>query len=1204
LRHTHSILFAIISLYSLSAFSQTVEFVENRGQWDGRAKFMGKVPAGAFFVEADGYTVVQHNPEEWARYTKSGHGQSAGKTAGSPESETLHSHAYKVKFEGANPSPQIIADKPLSTYNNYFIGDDPSKWASGCKTFQGITVKNLYPNIDVRYYAGDGSVKYDLIVHPGGNPSAITLRYEGTDGLEVKAKNLHIKTSVGDLKELEPYTYQYNETGKVSVSNRYVVKGSIVRFDIRNYDPKTTLVIDPSLVFCSFSGSRSDNWGFTATYGPDGSMYGGGTVDGQGFPVSPGAFQSSQSGGKWDIGIIKLTPDGSNRVYATYIGGSGDEFPHSLIVDRAGDLVLAGRSNSPKSGAGSYPLKGIGAIGSGESYDIIVTKLSADGTSLIGSARIGGSGMDGVNITDQETMKSLLRNYGDNGRSEVILDGGGNIYVASSTQSLTTDAKGFPTTANAFQRTPGGGGQDGVVLKFDPNLSTLLLSSFLGGGGNDAAYVLAINPLTGNVYVAGGTESTNLLPGTMAGSLGPSNSSTGSALIDGFVAVLDPGGSSVIRSTYVGTAGDDQVYGIQFDLNGFPYVMGQTTGTWPIINAPWNQPGGKQFIAKLQPDLSGYVYSTSFGKGHAIPDISPVAFLVDRCENVYISGWGGKIPGYNFTSAGVGGLPVTPDALKPVPDINSQTGTAWDFYFFVLKKDAASQLYGTFFGQNGGDFPDHVDGGTSRFDQSGVIYQAICASCSNNLPFPVTTGAWATTKPTPACNLAMVKIAFNLDGVRGKIRSTINGIPRKTNGCVPLTVDFVDTIQQAKSYEWNFGDGSPSVTTTTPNIQHTFTNVGVYNVMMVAIDSEKCITRDTTYVQIKASNNRANLDFVPVKLSPPCDTFRYRFENTSGAPPGIPFQAGSFTWDFGDNSPLQTAGPEPVFHTYAAAGTYTVKLILNDTNFCNSPDTLSKILRVSANVKASFNTPAAGCAPYEAVFENTSQGGAQFTWDFGDGSTSTEQNPTHTYLQPGTYLVQLVAVDSNTCNIVDRTSFRITVSGAPTADFTASPQPPVMNTPIEFTNLSSADAVRFKWLFGDGDSLETTSRGSIKHEYNLTSTYTACLTAYNAAGCPAEVCRQVTTLVQPAVDVPTAFTPLSNDVNSTVFVRGYGIAKMHFAIYARWGEKVFETSDRKIGWNGRYKGQLLPMDAYAYVLSVEFVDGKKYQKKGDITLIR
>lgn len=1205
------ILLALSFTCSFAAFSQNVEFVENKGQWESSVKFRGRVPAGAFYVHDNGFTVVQHHPADYGEISEQLHGHRHDASAGNNKEDfTLRSHSYRVSFVGSNQNPQVIADKPIYTYNNYFIGSDPAHWATACKIYQGVTLKNVYPNIDVRYYSGTGTVKYDLIVHPGGNPANIALHYEGAEDISIKNNELLIKTSVGELKELDPYTYQHNQSGRVKIRARYKVKGNVVSFDIKDYNPKTTLVIDPDLVFCSFSGSTADNWGFTATYGPDGSMFGGGiSFDPGGFPVSPGAFQTTYAGGQFgDISIIKLSPDGRNRLYATYLGGSGNEQPHSLVVDAQGNLVMAGRTNSPAttgSGSIAYPVHGaLGKVGNGNGsdYDIIITKLNATGTALIGSVRIGGTRDDGVNITANRSNTSLQRNYGDDGRSEVILDGAGNIYVASSTQSLsdTAAANNFPIQ-NAFQPTPGGGLQDGVVLKFNPNLSTILFSSFIGGSANDAAYVLAIHPQNGSIYVGGGTESNDLLNGTRTGTLGP-NLNGG---IDGFVSVISSNGAAALRTTYIGTSDVDQVYGVQFDSNGFPYIMGQTMGTWNVINAAWSQPRGKQFIAKLRPDLSAYVYSTMFGKGDVAPDISPVAFLVDRCENVYISGWGGRLIGYNFQNAGVDGLPITPDAIKSSPDFNTETSTSQDFYFFVLQRNATAQLYGSYFGQNGGRFPDHVDGGTSRFDSRGVIYQAICASCGNNLPFPTTSGSWSSTKPaTASCNLAMVKIAFNLDGTRGRVRASVDGVPRDTTGCVPLTVDFIDTIQEAPAYEWNFGDGSPIVSTTSPSVSHTFTAVGSYQVLMVAIDSTKCIPRDSSYVTIRVGDNEARPDFNAVKLSPPCDTFRYRFDNTSFAPPGIPFRNGTFTWNFGDGSPAVTTGPSPVFHTYASAGTYNVTLILRDTAYCNSPDTITKQVRVAANVKAAFTSPAEGCVPFAADFVNESQGGQQFFWDFGDGTTSTDNSPSHIYTLPGTYTVRLRAVDSNTCNLVDTTSFTITINPGPVADFTATPQPPQLNTPITFMNQSSADAIRFKWNFGDGDSLITTSRAPLQHEFNLSTTYTTCLTAYNRAGCADTICKPVVNRVEPAVDVPNAFTPLSNDVNSAVFVRGFGIARMRFIIFSRWGEKVFETTDKKFGWDGRYKGKLLPMDVYAYVLDGEFIDGTKFQKKGDITLIR
>ena len=1185
------------------ALSQNIEFIENKGQWDEHVRFMGQVPNGAFFIHNNGFTVLQHDAEGWEQLHEATHDHTIKGQSIRSSGLVVKSHAYRVDFLEANKNAEVLPDKPLFSYNNYFIGNDPSKWASNCRIYQGITIKDIYPFVDVRYYSDRGTLKYDLIVRPGGNVADIALKYDGVDNLQIKKGELVIGTSVGQLKELAPYSYQYNQKGRSGVTAKYFLKNGAVHFDVKDYDPATTLIIDPTLVFCSFTGSSADNWGFTATYGPDGSMYGGGIVFGSGFPVSTGAFQTSFGGGanggcfggNIDIGVMKLTPDGSSRVYATYIGGNGAEMPQSLIVDEQGELIIAGRTTS-----NNYPLKGGAMLGPGGAYDIVLTKLNSTGTAIVGSRKIGGSNDDGANITacGGDGANSLQRNYGDEARSEVNLDGAGNIYLAACTQSSDFFTQGGFQSAKA-------NGQDAVVIKFNPDLSNLLFSTYLGGNGNDAAYVLSLSPITGQIYVAGGTESTNLT--ATAGTLGPSNNvaSNGTPTIDGFVSIISNDGSTLIKTSYVGTGGMDQIYGIQFDRFGYPYVMGQTTGTWPIINAAWSQPKGKQFIAKLQKDLSAYVYSTAFGKGEASPDISPVAFLVDRCENVYVSGWGGKVvSSLNYPTAGVAGLPVTPDAIKSSPDINSQSGLGEDFYFFVLKKDASAQLYGSFFGQNSSTIGDHVDGGTSRFDRNGVIYQAICASCSNNSPFPTTPGAWATTKPSSAnCNLALVKIAFNLAGVGSGVQSFIAGVPRDTAGCVPLTVDFKDTAMQAVSYEWNFGDGSPQITTTVPQTSHTYTSTGVFRVMLVAIDSATCNIRDTSYMNIKVGASKALLGFTPRKQGA-CESFQYIFENNSTAPPGAPFGNKTFTWDFGDNTPRITTGAGNVTHTYASAGTYIVKLYLNDTSYCNSPDSAFKELRVASLVKARFETPVNGCAPYTAVFNNVSEAGEQFIWSFGDGSTSTAASPTHLYSTPGTYIVKLKAIDTATCNKEDSTDFTIQVYGNPTAEFGADPQPPVVNTPISFTNLSSPDAVRFKWLFGDGDSLVTTSRNVVQHEFNSTDTFNVCLIAINPAGCSDTTCHPISTLIEPAIDVPTAFTPGKAGVNSVVYVRGFGIARMTFSIWARWGEKVFETHDKHIGWDGRYKGKLLPMDVYAYTLTAEFSDGTKTTRTGDITLIR
>ncbi|TAL43713.1 MAG: PKD domain-containing protein, partial [Chitinophagaceae bacterium] len=455
---------------------------------------------------------------------------------------------------------------------------------------------------------------------------------------------------------------------------------------------------------------------------------------------------------------------------------------------------------------------------------------------------------------------------------------------------------------------------------------------------------------------------------------------------------------------------------------------------------------------------------------------------------------------------------------------------------------------------------------------------------------------------TGGCNLAMIKMAFNFAGVDAGIQPSINGVPRDSSGCVPLTVDFTDTIRNAVTYYWNFGDGGLD-TTILPNSSHTYNAVGNYLVMLIAEDSATCNIRDTSYVNIRVGNLQALLDFNPVKLLP-CDSLKYRFDNLSVAPPGQPFTNTSFIWDYGDGSPTVVAGTAPVFHNYTSPGSYIIKLILVDTAYCNAPDTLEKTINIAPLVDAQFITPPTGCAPYTAVFDNTSVAGQTFSWDFGDGNTSSAFEPVHTYNLAGTYNVTLIVTDPATCNITDTARFTITVFNNPVANFTFSPDPPIENTPATFTNLSSPDATDFKWFFGDGDSLVTASRANVVHQYNATGTYNACLVAFNPANCSDTFCLPVQALVAALVDLPNAFTPQSGDVNSKVLVRGFGITKIKFIIWNRWGQKVFETSDKNQGWDGRYKGVIQPMDVYAYTLDVEFFDGTKTTKKGDLTLIR
>lgn len=1223
---------ALGTLTSTTGFHQhqtfpTFDFIENKGQWSDDILFRANTGDGYVNLTKTGVIIQQFHPEDMAKLAQRAHAEGvqsgnggvtrppivneknplsnggfpipSGGTGGvtnvvltnSTQSYTVRAHTYQVIFtDQPIELDRIKGEKPTGGTHNFFLGADSTKWGRGSIAYSNVRVKNMYPGIDVLFYSEGGHIKYDFILQPGANPNNIVLRYEGAEKLQIKNNELLIKTSVGEMRELYPYSYQSGPTGRREVLCKYVLDKNQVRFKLSDYNKNEPLVIDPTLIFSTFSGARSDNWGFTATYGIDGSFYGGGIIFAGNFPTSPGAYQVTYGGGSdaFDIVIIRLLPNGrAPQIYSTYLGGIGSDQPHSLVADAAGNLYIAGRTNN----AGSYPQTGA-RFGSGGNWDIVVSKLSADGRQLLGSRIIGGTEADGVNISTSRVSNSLHRNYGDDARSEIILDSQDNVWIAASSQS-----DNFPVTPGSFQTTKSGL-QDAVVIKMNNNLNAILNATYLGGTQNDAGFVLAQNPVTGNMFVAGATASSGLAG---ANSTAPFSNFNG-GVADGFVAEFNSNLTSLVRLSYHGTNGVDLIYGIQFDRNGFPYIMGTTTGSWPVQNAAYSNPGSKQFITKLTPTLNGIVFSTVFGASSTIPNISPTAFLVDRCENLYVSGWGGQTGnGYANILAGTSGMPVTADAFMSTTDNQ-------DFYFIVLGRNASNLLYGSFFGRQGG-FSEHVDGGTSRFDPNGGIYQAICAACArgDGLPtsatYPVTAGSFAPVKSGDYCNLGMVRFNFEYAGVVSTPQAFINN-RRDSIGCNPAQFEFRDSLQTGRKYIWNFGDGSPDVETTDFSVFYTYTLDGNFRVRLIVEDSSQCNIRDTAFINVTVRSNRVNLDFNFEKLDP-CEALNYRFDNLSSLPPGFSFDNDSFVWDFGDNTPRITTGPASVTHSYVSPGTYNVKLFLVDTSFCNVGDSIERQIRIAANVDARFETPAVGCAPYDAFFNNTSLAGTEFFWDFGDGNTSNEESPTHRYDNPGTYTVRLIAVDLNTCNQRDTTFFTINVFNKPTANFTFSPVVPIENTPTEFFNSSSADAIRFKWDFGDGDTLITQRRDTtVRHQYTATGTFNACLIAYNAAGCTDTICAPIETLVRPLVDVPNAFVPNGVAPNNVIKPAGFGIAQMRFRIYNRWGQLMFESNSLKFGWDGRFNGVLQPMDVYAYTLEVTFFNGERTIKKGDITLIR
>ncbi len=247
---------------------------------------------------------------------------------------------------------------------------------------------------------------------------------------------------------------------------------------------------------------------------------------------------------------------------------------------------------------------------------------------------IGGAEDDGVNIS------TLKYNYADDFRGEINIDKYDRIYVAACTRS-----DNFPVTGNAIQSLKKNN-QDAVIIRLDNQLSSLQWSSFLGTDGDDALYSVDLDN-EDRLVLAGGTGSDGLP--TTADAFQP-NYAGGKA--DGFVAVISDTSLKILHLTYYGTPQYDQVYFAEIDNQLAIYITGQTEGNIAASNGVYANANTGQFITKMNKDLTSPVFTTTIGKRTGgNPDFSPCAFLVDKCQNIYLSGWGSTIGFPEFTTA-------------------------------------------------------------------------------------------------------------------------------------------------------------------------------------------------------------------------------------------------------------------------------------------------------------------------------------------------------------------------------------------------------------------------------------------------------------------------------------------------------------------------------------------------------------------------
>ena len=649
---------------ALNAFGNLpLTFVENRGQTDPRVRFYAQGPRFTFHLTSD---------EVVLSLIKDTHaGASTRRAPVTPvavkelEQQETERAVLGLRFLGSNPRVVVEGHERSPGQVNYFHGQDPSRWQTGLPSYAQVVYRQLWAGINLNVRAQAGSLKYEFQVKPGARVEDIQMAYTGSDGLSMDpAGALLIDTPFGVLRDSPPLAYQEIFGVRVPIKSSYVIRnvgsgGRSYGFELSaGYDPDHELIIDPGLEYSTYLGGASHEYGAGIAVDAAGNAYVMGLTQSPDFPTRAGSFdRTGAASNNLEVFVSKLNSTGTALIYSTFLGGSNFEWGRGMALDAAGNVYIAGQTKSsdfPTTG-GAFdrtfnvdicPRCGI------DQYDAFVTKLNATGSGLVYSTFLGGFDLDdaigiavdaagnayvtgetwslnfpttpgafdttrngafdafltklnasGSALVYSTYLGGLEVDFG--GRVAVDRDGSNNVYVLGSTRSAD-----FPTTPGAFNTTISGA-FDIFVTKVNATGSTLLYSTFLGGLDMDGASGLAID-FAGNAIIAGGTASANFptTPGSFSTVMNGSS--------DAFVTKINPSGSTLVFSTFLGGSQSESVSDIVVDAQGNIYAAGGTgSADFPVtpgaFDTTFNGGSSDVFVAELNATGSALIYSTFLG---------------------------------------------------------------------------------------------------------------------------------------------------------------------------------------------------------------------------------------------------------------------------------------------------------------------------------------------------------------------------------------------------------------------------------------------------------------------------------------------------------------------------------------------------------------------------------------------------------------
>jgi len=577
----------------------SLAFEPNRGQAPAEVKFIAHSGSKSVFLTTSGATLS---------------------LAGAPGERV----ALRLKLLGANIAAETRGFDPLPGQTSYFVGDDPTKWRAAVPQYSRVQFRDVYKGIDLAYYGQQRELEYDFLVAPGADPRAIHLAVEGARRLHLEASgDVVITTAAGQLRKRRPRIYQLVDGVARKVSGRFIVHGRVLSFTLGHYDRSLPLVIDPTITleFAALLGGSGDEIAFGVATDSSGNVYTTGSTTSTDFPTTTGVLQPVNGAGAQQVFVAKFDSTLSKLLYSTYLGGSGSQTGRGIAVDSSGNAYIAGYTNSANFPTTSGALQiafGGGTCSGVPCNDAFITKLNPTGSALLYSTYFGGN-----NVDQAQAM---------------ALDTSGNVYITGITASTN-----LPTTRGVVQP-QFGGVADAFLMKLNPQGTKMVYSTYLGGNNVDLGNGLAIDA-AGNAYVVGDTFSTNFP--TTAGVLQPKakGGTCGSnPCDDAFVTKVNPAGTGLVYSTYLGGSNSDFAQGVALDANGGAWVIGTTSSTdfptTPGVVQP-NYGGGSSdaFSTALDPFgqtllTSTYIGGTGaeFGEAIALSSQGPVVLSVDTAS--------------------------------------------------------------------------------------------------------------------------------------------------------------------------------------------------------------------------------------------------------------------------------------------------------------------------------------------------------------------------------------------------------------------------------------------------------------------------------------------------------------------------------------------------------------------------------------------